>query len=207
MAAGRHTSVRAGRPRGQGQGAQRRSSWPLLVPGELRPGLGLRPGVLGLVPGARRRQRHRGVADGVEHNRGGQPAADISVAGMVAEAERSSRCCGIAGRWRTCVTSRCWPCRAVTPSSPSRALAGSSGPAPRAWEPARRSVHLVGPRSAVRPAGRRRPGQRLARGGLAGGPSPGLQADHPVLLDRPGPAGGGRRPSRVRPGCGVPPTP
>ena len=33
----------------------------------------------------------------------------------------------------------------------------------------------------------------LARGGLAGGSAPGLQADHPVLPDRDGPAGAGRR--------------
>ena len=58
VAAGRRTSVPAGRPRGQGQGAQR-PGHPGRVPGELRPGLGLRPGVLGPVPGARRRQRHR----------------------------------------------------------------------------------------------------------------------------------------------------
>ena len=80
-----------------------------------------------------------------------------------------------------------WPCRAATPTSPSRA-GRRPWPCTATREPARRGFHLVRPRPAFRPAGRHRPGHRLARGGLAGGSAPGLQADHPVLPDRLGPA-------------------
>ena len=146
---------------GQGQGAQR-PGHPGRVPGELRPGLGLRPGVPGPVPGARRRRRHRRLADRPEHDRGVGSQRRRCSGDRHGRRGQGARAAAARppGDRRTCSTSReCSPCRAAT-----RPLAVTRWQEALALhreleQPARRGLHLVRPRPAFRPAGRYRPGR------------------------------------------------